>query len=40
MVAKLKLEGEDKGRSNLRKHGLKKVVAGTTSLKELKRIVG
>jgi len=38
MVAKLKLEGEDKGRSN--KHGLKKVVAGTTSLKELKRIVG
>jgi len=40
MVAKLKLEGDDKGRSNLRKHGLKKVVAGMTSLKELKRIVG
>ncbi|MBN2130378.1 MAG: type II/IV secretion system protein [Sedimentisphaerales bacterium] len=40
MVAKLKLEGDNKGRSHLRKHALKKVVAGVTSLKELKRIVG
>jgi len=40
MVAKLKMEGDKKGKSNLRKHGLKKVVAGVTSLKELKRIIG
>jgi len=40
MVAKLKMEGDKKGKSSLRKHGLKKIVAGVTSLKELKRIVG
>ena len=39
-LAYLKTEGMKKGRSNLRKQGLKKVVSGITSLKELKRVVG
>ncbi len=36
----LRTDGVEKGRSNLRKEGLKKVVAGLTSLQELKRVVG
>lgn len=39
-LAHLKTEGMRKGRTNLRKQGLKKVVAGLTSLEELKRVVG
>lgn len=39
-VTTLRTEGAQKGRSSLRKHGLKKVVEGVTSLKELKRVVG
>jgi len=36
----LKEEGTRKGRANLRRQGLKKVMAGLTSLEELKRVVG
>ena len=36
----LKEDGNKKGKSNLYKQGLKKVVAGKTSLEELKRVVG
>ncbi len=36
----LKKEGDQKGRSNLQKQGLSKVVSGITSLEELKRVVG
>jgi type II secretory ATPase GspE/PulE/Tfp pilus assembly ATPase PilB-like protein len=36
----LRTEGSRKGRTNLRKEGLKRVVAGITSLEELKRVVG
>jgi type II secretory ATPase GspE/PulE/Tfp pilus assembly ATPase PilB-like protein len=39
-VAYLKQDGEKKGKSNLQKQGLKKVVSGVTSLEELKRVVG
>lgn len=39
-LAHLKEEGTRKGRANLRKEGLKRVVAGLTSLEELKRVVG
>ena len=39
-LAQLKEEGTRKGRSSLRKQGLKKVVTGLTSLEELKRVVG
>jgi type II secretory ATPase GspE/PulE/Tfp pilus assembly ATPase PilB-like protein len=39
-VTQLKKEGDQKGRSNLRKQGLKAVVSGITSLEELKRVVG
>jgi type II secretory ATPase GspE/PulE/Tfp pilus assembly ATPase PilB-like protein len=39
-LAYLKEEGTRRGRANLRKEGLKKVVAGLTSLEELKRVVG
>lgn len=38
--AQLRTEGPRKGRSSLRKQGLKKVVEGITSLEELKRVVG
>ncbi len=38
--AHLRTEGVRQGRSNLRKHGLKKAVSGITSLEELKRVVG
>ena len=39
-LSHMKAEGTKKGRSNLRKQGLKKVVTGVTSLDELKRVVG
>jgi type II secretory ATPase GspE/PulE/Tfp pilus assembly ATPase PilB-like protein len=39
-VTQLKKEGDKKGKSNLRKQGLKMVVSGITSLDELKRVVG
>lgn len=39
-VTQLKKEGDKKGRSNLRKQGLKAVVSGITSLEELKRVIG
>jgi type II secretory ATPase GspE/PulE/Tfp pilus assembly ATPase PilB-like protein len=40
LIASLRTEGSQKGVSGLRKAGLKKVVAGITSLDELKRVVG
>jgi type II secretory ATPase GspE/PulE/Tfp pilus assembly ATPase PilB-like protein len=40
LIASLRTEGSQKGISGLRKAGLKKVVAGVTSLDELKRVVG
>lgn len=40
LVAQLRTEGNKKGRSHLRKEGLKRVIAGITSLDELKRVVG
>jgi type II secretory ATPase GspE/PulE/Tfp pilus assembly ATPase PilB-like protein len=39
-ITQLKTEGDKKGRSNLRKQGLKTVVSGITSLEELKRVLG
>jgi general secretion pathway protein E len=36
----LKKEGERKGKSNLQKEALRKVVTGVTSLEELRRVVG
>jgi type II secretory ATPase GspE/PulE/Tfp pilus assembly ATPase PilB-like protein len=40
LIARLRTEGSQKGVSGLRKAGLRKVVAGITSLEELKRVVG
>ncbi len=40
LIAKLRTEGSEKSLSGLRKAGLKKVVAGATSLDEIKRVVG
>ncbi|MDD5327804.1 MAG: GspE/PulE family protein [Phycisphaerae bacterium] len=39
-VNQLKNEGDKRGRSNLKKQGLKAVVSGITSLEELKRVIG
>jgi type IV pilus assembly protein PilB len=39
-ITQLKKEGDKKGRSNLRKQGLRTVVSGITSLEELKRVIG
>jgi type IV pilus assembly protein PilB len=39
-VTQLKKEGDKKGKSNLRKQGLRTVVSGITSLEELKRVIG
>ena len=39
-MTQLKNEGDKRGRSNLKKQALKKVVSGMTSLEELKRVVG
>lgn len=40
LIARLRTEGSQKGISGLRKAGLRKVVAGVTSLEEFKRVVG
>ena len=40
LIARLRTEGSHRGISGLRKDGLRKVVAGVTSLDELKRVVG
>jgi len=39
-IATLRTDGDKKGKSNLKKEGLKMVVSGITSLEELKRVVG
>jgi len=39
-VIQLRRDGDKKGKSNLQKQGLRKVVSGITSLEELKRVVG
>jgi general secretion pathway protein E len=39
-LSQLRKEGEKKGKSSLRKQGMKKVVSGTTSLQELFRVLG
>jgi len=39
-VTQLKKDGDKKGKSNLRKQGLRIVVSGMTSLEELKRVIG
>jgi len=39
-IAALRDEGSKRGKSSIFKHGLKMVVSGTTSLEELKRVVG
>ncbi|MHC4125348.1 MAG: GspE/PulE family protein, partial [Planctomycetota bacterium] len=40
LLDELRTEGDKKGKSNMRKQGMKKVVSGLTSLEELKRVVG
>jgi type II secretory ATPase GspE/PulE/Tfp pilus assembly ATPase PilB-like protein len=40
IAEKLKTEGDKKGRSNLKSEALRKVIAGVTSLDEIKRVVG
>jgi len=40
LLAQLRKSGDKKGRSNMYKQGLKKVVSGVTSLEELKRVIG
>ncbi len=40
LIAQLRNEGVRKDMSNLKKEGLRKVIAGITSLNELKRVVG
>jgi general secretion pathway protein E len=40
LITESKNQSNKKGRSSLRKHGLKKVVSGITSLEELKRVIG
>lgn len=39
-AAQLRKEGDQKGKSNIQKQGLMKVVSGTTSIEELNRVVG
>jgi len=40
LIVELRTEGNKKGKTNLRKEGLKRVVSAITSLEELKRVVG
>jgi len=40
LIDELRKNGDKKGRSNLRKEALRRVVSGITSLEELKRVVG
>ena len=39
-ITQLRKDGDQRGKSNLQRQGLKKVVLGITSLEELKRVVG
>ncbi len=39
-ITELRKAGDEQGKSNLRKQGLKMVLSGVTSLEELKRVVG
>ena len=39
-VEQLRKDGDQRGRSNLRKQGLRLVVSGITSIQELNRVVG
>jgi type II secretory ATPase GspE/PulE/Tfp pilus assembly ATPase PilB-like protein len=39
-VTQLRKEGEKRGKSNLEKQGLKRIVSGETTLDELKRVIG
>jgi len=39
-ITELRKAGDEQGKSNLRKQGLKMVLSGATSLEELKRVVG
>jgi type II secretory ATPase GspE/PulE/Tfp pilus assembly ATPase PilB-like protein len=39
-ISQLRKSGDEKGKSNLQKQGLKQVVCGMTSLDELKRVLG
>jgi type II secretory ATPase GspE/PulE/Tfp pilus assembly ATPase PilB-like protein len=40
IIDELKSNGKSKSRTNLRKEGLKKVSSRTTSLDEIKRVIG
>ena len=40
IASKLKSEGERQGRSNLKSEALRRVIAGITSIEELKRVIG
>ena len=40
LITQLRKEGDQKGKSNLQKQGLKQVVQGITSIEELKRVLG
>jgi type II secretory ATPase GspE/PulE/Tfp pilus assembly ATPase PilB-like protein len=40
LLRELRKDGDKKGKSNLQKQGLRKVVSGLTSLEELKRVIG
>ncbi len=40
LITEMRAEGSKKGKSNLNKQGLKKVVSGITSLQELHRVIG
>ncbi len=40
IINELKNKGDKKSRTKLRKEGLKKVSSGTTSLEELRRVIG
>jgi len=39
-ITELRKAGDEQGKSNLRKQGLKMVLSGVTSLEELKRVIG
>jgi len=40
LIMQLRKEGDIRGRSNIQKEGIKKVVSGVTSIDELKRVIG
>ena len=39
-ITRLRKEGDQRGKSNLQKQGLLKVVSGTTSIEEISRVLG